>query len=248
MRNRVVAVVQARLTSTRLPGKVLLPLAGAPLLSRVLERIEAIEGIDEMVVAIPEGEAQAALEEFVMQRPGVSVFAGSEFDVLSRTLGAAESAGASTVLRITSDCPLFDPEVSSAVLAAFAQLEISYARTAVAAGYPLGFDTEVFTMQALRIAAAEAEDPYEREHVTPFIWRRPDRFPAVHLASVPDRRHWRLTVDSPEDYALAARVYDELSGDDPIFGLNAIVDLFGRMPELLEINAHIVQNPLVDLP
>jgi spore coat polysaccharide biosynthesis protein SpsF len=240
-------VVQARLTSTRLPRKVLLPLAGAPLLSRVLERVRAIDGVDETVLAIPEGEAQAPLVEFAAQRPEISLFAGSEQDVLSRTLAAAESVEASTVLRVTSDCPMIDPAVSSTVLASFSRLGVSYARTAVVHGYPLGFETEVFTIGALRTAAAEADDPYEREHVTPFIWRRPDRFPAVHLACVPDRRRWRLTVDSPEDYSLACHIYDELSADDPNFGLDALIGLFTRRPELLDINAHVAQNALLDL-
>jgi spore coat polysaccharide biosynthesis protein SpsF len=141
---------------------------------------------------------------------------------------------------------MLDPRVSSAVLASFASLGVRYARTAVNDGYPLGFDTEVIAMEALREAARESSDPYEREHVTPFIWRRPERFPAVHLACVPDRRHWRLTVDTADDYALACRVYDELFEEDPLFGLDALTGLIGRRPELLELNAHVEQNPLIN--
>jgi spore coat polysaccharide biosynthesis protein SpsF len=245
---RVVAVVQARMTSTRLPGKVMLPLAGTPLLARVLERVGAIKGIDETIIAVPEGPSQAPLVDLAAEyKGGVSVFQGSENDVLARTVGAAESANASVVIRITSDCPMFDPAVSSSVLAAFMELDVSYARTSPTHGYPLGYETEVISMEALRSAAGESSDPYEREHVTPFVWRRPTRFSAVHLACVPDYRSWRLTVDTPEDYALACHIYDELFKTDPVFGLNSLTRLFARRPDLLEMNAHVEQTPLLSL-
>jgi spore coat polysaccharide biosynthesis protein SpsF len=235
------------MTSSRLPGKVMLPLAGAPLLARVLERVHAIDGVDDVVVAVPEDDSQAPIVDFVAGYSGVSVFTGSEQDVLARTVGAAESRQASVVVRITSDCPMLDPRVSGAVLASFLSLDVSYARTAVDEGYPVGFETEVVAMEALREAARDSVDPYEREHVTPFIWRRPERFPAVHLACAPDRRDWRLTVDTPEDYALACCLYDELFEADPLFGLAALTRLIAQKPELLVLNAHVEQNPLIEI-
>ena len=111
----------------------------------------------------------------------------------------------------------------------------------------MGYDTEVVSIDALRTAAKESLDPYEREHVTPFIWRRPERFPAVHLACVPDRRRWRLTLDTIEDYKLTCDVYDELFDANPLFGLAEITALFARRPELLLLNAEVRQNPLVGL-
>jgi len=241
-RRRVAVVVQSRMTSTRLPGKVLLPLDGRPLIWQVLERAAAIDGVDVVVAAIPEGDGQGKLVELVSSHPTARVATGPEDDVLGRTILAAEAVEADVVVRISSDCPMFDPRVSGAVLAAFLAVDAPYARTDMEHGFPLGFDTEVVSVDALRAAAAESRDRYEREHVTPFIWRRPDRFPAVHLGARPDRRWWRLTVDTPEDYDLASRVYDELGGDHPHFGYADLVALFTRRPELLEINRDIEQN------
>jgi len=240
-------VIQARATSTRLPGKVLLPLAGAPAIRRVVERVTKIEGIDAVVVAIPHGRVHEPIAEAVSPT-GVAVFSGSEDDVLARTLGAAESLEASVVIRITSDCPLFDPKVSGAVLSAFRTLGVTYARTAMTCGYPVGFETEVISIDSLRTAATESVDPYEREHVTPFIWRHPDRFAAVHISCEPDRRAWRLTIDTREDFELASQVYDELFAVNPAFGLRDLTDLFCRRPDLLQLNAGVAQKPIIGRP
>lgn len=233
---RTVAVIQARMTSTRLPGKVLKPLAGAPLLTRFLERVRRIAGLDAICVALPEGDAQAPLADLVAGMGDISVVRGPEDDVLRRFAIAAEATDAAAIVRITSDCPLFDPAVSGAVIAAFHAAGAPYARTAPGTGFPHGFDTEVFTAGALAAADREADDPYEREHVTPFLLRRPDRFPALHLDRKPDLRSWRLTVDTEADYALASAVYDALYDTDPAFGLAAMAALFAARPNLLDIN------------
>ena len=175
----VVAVVQTRMTSSRLPGKVLKPLAGAPLIRRTLERVLRIEGVDRVVVALATGAAHDAVIPALEGLP-VTVVRGSENDVLARTAAAARAANAKTVIRVTSDCPLIDPAVSASVLAAYVAGRadgIRYARTAFDTGYPHGFDTEVFDVDALYEAETKATDPYEREHATPYIWRRPDRIP-----------------------------------------------------------------------
>jgi len=244
----VAAVVQARMTSSRLPGKVLLPLAGAPLVRRTVERVIRIPGIDRVVVALAEGPAH---EPVVAALSGldVSVVRGPNEDVLARTAIAARAAGAKTVVRITSDCPMVDPAISAGVLQAYAAgaaAGILYARTAFDEGFPLGFDTEAFPASALYEAEAESGDPYEREHVTPFIWRRPERFPAVILSAQPDRRHWRLVVDTEEDFRLAGTVYDALHPNKPDFGYSELCKLFETQPGLLEINAHVEQRPYVD--
>lgn len=234
--SRTIAVVQARTTSTRLPGKVLKPLAGAPLLTRFLERMRRVSGIDGICVAVPEGNAQARIADLVADMPDVTLVRGPENDVLRRFARAAEVMNASAVVRITSDCPLFDPAVSAAVIAAFHAAGTAYARTSPNSGFPHGFDTEVFTARALAEADREADDPFEREHVTPFLLRRPDRFPTLHLDRKPDLRHWRLTVDTEEDYALASAVYDALYHTNSAFGLADMAVLFAARPDLLQIN------------
>jgi spore coat polysaccharide biosynthesis protein SpsF len=246
--DRIIAVIQARMTSTRLPGKVLLPLQGVPLLSRVIERAVAIGGVDGVVVAAPYGLVHDPIEEVVGSHPGVLVVRGSETDLLSRTLDAADAAAATAVVRITSDCPCIDPSLSGAVVAAYRSCSVVYARTSFTSGFPQGLDAEVVSVEALRQAAAADLDDYEREHATPYIWRRPDEFPAVHLLGLPDRRSWRLTVDTPEDYELIRIVYDELGPSNPLFGLGELVELFRRRPELLEINASVIPTAYQPLP
>ena len=246
MAAKTVAIVQARMTSTRLPGKVLLPLAGAPMIQRMLERVQRIAGLDAVCLALPDG---AEHDPIVDAAPkDCTVFRGDEHDVLARTFGAARQLNADIVMRMTSDCPLIDPEVSGALLAAFRHSDVAYARTAFASGYPHGFDTEVASIDALSAAHEEATDTDEREHVTPFIWRRPDRFPALELDHRPDRRNWRLTVDTPEDYDLVNEIYDRLYADNPTFGFEALENLFAAEPNLLDINRNIVQPKLAGMP
>jgi spore coat polysaccharide biosynthesis protein SpsF len=245
----VVAVVQTRMTSSRLAGKVLKPLAGAPLIRRTLERVLRIEGIDRVVVALATGAAHDAVIPAFEGLP-VTVVRGSENDVLARTAGAARAANAKTVMRITSDCPLIDPAVSASVIAAYAAgrgAGIRYARTAFKTGFPHGFDTEVFEAKALYEAEATAGDPYEREHVTPYIWRRPETYPAVVLDARPDRRHWRLVVDTEDDYRLVSAIYDELYSHNANFGLPELCELFDAHPDLLRINAHVGPQSYVGL-
>lgn len=241
------AIIQARMTSTRLPGKVLLPLAGEPILARVIERARAIEGVDTVVAAIPAGEEHAPIAA-LCARLDVPVVRGSERDVLQRTVAAAESVRASTVIRLTSDCPFLDPGVSAAILAAFHASGVSYASNAMESGYPLGFDTQVTSLSALREADAEAADPYEREHVTPFLWRRPNRYTALYLDHRPNLRAWRLVVDTPQDYAMARAVYDAFAPSKQIFDLAALRRLFRERPQLLAMNQAVPQTPYEGLP
>jgi spore coat polysaccharide biosynthesis protein SpsF len=246
---KVAAVIQARLTSSRLPGKILLPLAGAPLLRRMVERVQRIDGVDAAVVALAEGTAHDAAVE-ALSGIDVLIVRGSEDDVLARTAKAARAAEAETVMRITSDCPLLDPDVSALVLRVYQDGRsegLQYARTAFDRGYPLGFDTEVFSAKALYEAEAEATDRYEREHATPFIWRRPDRFPTKIVDSAVDHRDWRLVVDTKEDYELVSAIYDALYPANPAFGYADMQRLFAARPDLLRINAHVPQNPYVGL-
>lgn len=248
MSGRTVAIIQARMTSTRLPGKVLKPLAGAPVLNRVVERVRRIEGVEVVCVATPGGSAHDPIAELVGSLDGVALARGPEEDVLRRFVIAAELTGAGTVVRITGDCPLVDSRASAAVISAYRAGGVPYARTSFDSGYPLGFDTEVVTVEALRTADREAVDPYEREHVTPFIWRRPERFPAVHVDYRPSRRSWRLVVDTAEDYELASRIYDTLYAADPAFGLAELESLFAVQPELLKINAAVPDTPYIGVP
>ena len=245
----VVAILQTRMTSTRLPGKVLRPLAGAPLIVRVAERVSRIPGVDKVLIALAEGVAHDPVMTALAGLP-VQVVRGSEQDVLARTAAAARAAGAATVMRITSDCPFIDPAVSGSVLAAYKvgrSASGPYARTAFNSGFPLGLDTEVFAASALYEAEEAATDPYEREHVTPYLWRHPETYPCVLIDARPDRRDWRLVVDTEEDYRLASTLYDALYPVNPAFGFADICAMLEARPELLQLNAHIAPHTYVGL-
>lgn len=238
MSPRAVAVIQARMTSTRLPGKVMMPLAGRPLLERMAERVARTAGLAAVCIAIPEGDTHRPLADLA-RAAGWAVVEGPEDDVLRRYRMAADATGADYVLRATSDCPFIDPDVCAAVLAMTVAPNAPYGRTAIDTGYPLGLDLEVISAEALREADTEAADPFEREHVTPFIWRRPERFGCLMLDRRPDLRAWRLTVDQREDYDLATAIYDAAFPAHPHFDFDWLEKFLLRRPDLLALNAHI---------
>ncbi|MCP5055623.1 MAG: NTP transferase domain-containing protein [bacterium] len=243
MSGPVVAILQARATSTRLPGKVCLPLAGAPLLSRVIERVARTPGVDEICVAIPDGEVQNPVADVVALHPGVRLVRGPEDDVLARTAIAIRETGASVVLRVTSDCPLYDPAVGASVLEMRSHLQVVLASTALESGFPIGLDAEAIAGDALLHADREARDPYEREHVTPWLWRGSAHGAVAFLDRSPDRRAWRLAVDTADDYRLVSAVFDELHERDPAFGFDAIERCLSAHPEWVGWNAHVPQTP-----
>lgn len=239
-----VAVVQARATSTRLPGKVCLPLGGRTLLDQVIVRVSRTRGVDRVCVAVPEGAVQEPVVALAAAHPGVRVVRGPEDDVLERTALAARACGATRVLRVTSDCPLYDPAVGAAVLGLQEALGVPFASTALESGFPIGLDAEVVTREALELARREATDAYEREHVTPWLWRNPDRFRAAYLDRSPDRHGWRLAVDTREDLEVVSALYEAL-GPGGAFGFAEIEEWILKHPELLDRNAHVPQTPIL---
>jgi spore coat polysaccharide biosynthesis protein SpsF (cytidylyltransferase family) len=240
-----VAIVQARMGSTRLPGKVLMDVAGEPLLWRVVERLRRAPSLREIVVATSTQPADAAVVELCRER-GIPCVAGSESDVLDRYREAALRFDADPVIRATGDCPLIDPAPVERVLETYRGGGYDY--VALAAGgpgaqsgcgrFPSGFDNECFSFAALETAWRESTVQSDREHVTPFMYRT-DRFRVGRVAAPADLGHFRCSVDNPEDLELVRRVYAEL-GSDGDFGLPEILSLFERRPELPALNAHYV--------
>jgi len=211
---RAVAIVQARVGSTRLPRKVLLPLIGEPILALVMRRVARARMVDEVVVAtttLPEDEEVVDLAV----AHGWPVERGSEADLLERYLAAARSHDAAIIVRITSDCPLIDPEVIDRVIGAFKASDVDYASNVIPPrSYPRGLDVEVIARTALERAGREDHDPAWREHVTPYLYRHPERFRLVRVAADDDHSDQRWSVDTPEDYELLRRIYDALGRDD----------------------------------
>lgn len=232
-RVRAAAVIQARLGSARLTDRELLPLAGAPVLSHLIERARRIPGVDVVCVAAPAGDAHQRIADLVRKHEGVLLVRGPEDDVLRRFLLALDATDADLVLRIRADRPLLDPAIAGAVLALLRSARTCLAATAPESGYPLGYDVEAIEARALRSADAEARGSDERERVTPFLWRRPERFPAVTLDRAPSLRHWRLALDTPDDYGRIAALFEALHPRDPAFGFEAVREHLERHPELL---------------
>lgn len=214
------------MTSTRLPGKVMAPVLGEPMISRQIERLRRARLIDELVVATstePSDDPLAAHCEGL----GVAVFRGPLEDVLGRFCGALEAhPQAKTIVRLTADCPLADWTVIDEVIAHHHASGADYtANTPAARTFPHGLDTEVVRARALLEAGREARDPYEREHVTPFVNRRPERYQLASVSRLPSLAHLRWTVDVPGDLDFVRGVYEALYPGDPAFGSGAVVGL-----------------------
>lgn len=233
----MVAIVQARLNSTRLPAKVLLDLAGAPVLSRVIERLRRARKIDRIVVATTTADRDDAVVD-MCARLDVGCFRGAELDVLNRYYRAAVAEQAEAVVRITSDCPLIDPEIVDEAITLFASAPSSLDYV-VNEDYPRGFDVEVISMQALERAWHEDKDPASREHVTPYIVRHPDLFRLAALKCPKKVHQHRVTLDTLEDYYLIFKIVRELSGKPS--GWREIVALLDAHPQWAKLNAHVKQ-------
>lgn len=241
MARRCVAVVQARLGSTRLPGKALVDIAGRPMLAHVIERARAIPGIDGVVIATTANPADDPLVDFA-RRAGLPSVRGSELDVLDRFHVAVTAHPADVIVRVTPDCPLLDPGVSGLVLAEYLRGagRVHYASNVHPPTYPDGLDTEIISRDALERAWREARLPSDREHVTPYIWRHPDLFRLVNVATEPNHAHLRWTVDEPADLEFVRAVYARLGR--AFFGMDDVLALVRMDPDLAAINAGLTRN------
>lgn len=243
---KVVAILQARMGSTRLPGKVLLPAAGKTLIRHMIERVRRARSIDELWLATSEDPANDALAAEVADA-AVPVFRGSEDDVLSRFAAIASRAEADWVVRLTGDCPLHDPAVIDLVVQfALADADcFDYVCNSLRPTYPDGLDVEVFTAAALAAAQAEATTSLQREHVTPFIHRYhdgPGPYRVGHYTGPADFSHLRWTVDEPADYEVVKEVFESLYPDNPEFSWLDVLAFVTRHPELIVRNSDIVRN------
>lgn len=238
----ILGILQARTSSSRLPGKVLLPIVGRPMLALQIERMLRARRVDRWVLATSTNAEDDALEG-IARSAGVDCFRGSLDDVLDRFYRAAERYAPEHVVRTTGDCPLFDPEVLDVGIAAYLSSGVDYLSNCVEATYPDGLDYEVFRFSALEEAWKEARLPSQREHVTPFINRQPDRFSVKHFRNpAGDFSSLRWTVDQPEDLPLVRSVYEALYASNPQFGLNDVLRYLESRPTLSEANSGVKRN------
>ena len=229
-------ILQARATSTRLPGKVLEPVLGRPMLARQIERIQAASRLDALVVATSDQGSDDPIATLCAGL-GVECHRGSLDDVLDRFHGAAGPVRPSHVMRLTGDCPLTDPEVLDALVGLHLDGDFDYSSNTQQRTFPHGLDAEIFTLALLERAWREARSPYEREHVTPFMYAPPTGARQGVLLDAVDRSRMRWTVDYPEDLEFVRGVFGALYPAKPAFTRNDVYALLEVRPELVELNA-----------
>jgi spore coat polysaccharide biosynthesis protein SpsF (cytidylyltransferase family) len=234
--SRAVCIVQARMASTRLPGKVLLELGGRTVLSHVLERCQAVPGIDVVCCATPEG---ADCDPVVVEaeRCGATVFRGSEKDVLDRYYGAAKTLQADYILRVTSDCPLIDPEICGRVLEEVTANHADYAVNNIPVTWPHGLDCEAFSFALLERTATEATTSFEREHVGFFMRHAPGVRRGNVAAEEENIGHHCWTLDIPQDYAFLDALFARLTEGPEGWGYCVPLALVEADPDLAAMNA-----------
>ena len=235
---KIVATIEARMTSSRLPGKVLLPALGRPMLAHLTSRLKSVPSIDEIVLATTVNSTDEVLVEFAEQ-DGIKVFRGSEEDVMSRVIGAAEFAQADVIVEITGDCPIIDPDLVEQTIRVFMRNDRAvYCANSFFSSYPDGMDTQVISMAALKKSFSMTDEPLDREHVSRHIVRNPQLFPHVYLIAPPSL-HWPglgLTLDEPADYELICTLIEKLAKDNPLFSCGDVIRFLRANPHVLKVN------------
>jgi spore coat polysaccharide biosynthesis protein SpsF len=240
---KTVAIIQARMGSNRLPGKVLKPILGRPMLWHIVRRVRAAPSISEVIVAVPNDPANEVLCQFCTDNK-IACFAGSETDVLDRYYRAAQQFEADPVLRVTADCPMADPQLIERLIQNYKSGGYDHIGVAAGAGaerlgngrFPDGLDAECFGFSALDRAWHEATDPRDREHVTRYIWNNKEMFRCGALTADLVYPKLRLTVDHPEDFELVTKIYESLYREGRPFVLSDVMKFLEKNPGLVDLN------------
>lgn len=236
----IAAIVQARMTSTRLPGKVLLKVMGRPLLSYQIERLRRINNIDNIIIATTTNRDDDPIVE-LCNSESVFYFRGSENDVLDRYYQAAKKFGVNDIMRITADCPLIDPEICSRVVNVYLESGVEYVNTGMA--FAEGVDCELMSFRYLEKAFKEAGLKSEKEHVTLYMHNHPDLFMKITLANKSDDSKYRFTVDEKVDFLVVKEIIENLyKTDNPPFTTDEIKRFLDEHPETFKMNENIIRN------
>lgn len=240
---RIVCIVEARFNATRLPGKVLMPILGEPMLGRMVERLRRARTLDEIVIATTDNSADDRLAAYA-QRIGAHVFRGSEDDVLDRVVRAADASTADIIVELTGDCPLVDPGLVDKVVGDFLMGGADFVSNMLPHTTPRGTDVRVFRATDLAEINATSADPADHEHVSLYFWEHPERYRCRNVGSdLPEAAaSLRLTVDTPEDLELVRAIYDQLYPENPAFTLADVLNLLDRRADLAGLNRHIQQK------
>jgi spore coat polysaccharide biosynthesis protein SpsF len=237
---KIVATIEARMTSTRLPGKVLLPAGGKPMLKHLVDRLRQVQSLRAIVLATTINHTDDCLEAFAKEE-NIACFRGSEEDVMGRVIGAADSVTADIVVEITGDCPVIDPIIVEQTIQMFRHNSCEYASNSLFRSYPDGMDTQVFALETLKRSAALTNEPLDREHVTLHICNHPELFRQVILIA-PSDLYWPglgLTLDEPDDYELLKNLIEYFGPSKPYFSCREIIELLRTRPEWVEINQSV---------
>jgi spore coat polysaccharide biosynthesis protein SpsF len=237
---KIVATIEARMGSSRLPGKVLLPVNEEPILKHLIKRLRSVESIDEIVLATTTSNSDQEIVSFA-DKEDISIFRGSEEDVLSRVIGAAELVSGDVIVEITGDCPIIDPQIIEQAIRIYKYNTCDYVSNAHVRSYPDGMDVQIFSLQVLKKSASMTVDPLDREHVTLHIRNNPNLFSHLHIVSPPET-HWPdlgLTLDESEDFDLLEKIIKYFGDENPLFSCRDVVSLLKSKPGWIKINNHI---------
>jgi spore coat polysaccharide biosynthesis protein SpsF len=240
---KTIATIEARMTSSRLPGKVLLPAAGRPMLQHLVERLRSVSSLDGIVLATTINASDDELEKFAGYI-GIDCYRGSEEDVMSRVIGAGSSVSADIIVEITGDCPIIDPQIIEQTIRMYHANPADYVSNAHIQSYPNGMDTQVFLLETLKRSAAMTDDLLDHEHVTLHIRNHPEIFSHVHLVAPPEL-HWPelgLTLDEPADYELLKRIIEHFGDKKPLFSCLDVIRLLRERPEWVAINQEVLRK------
>lgn len=244
--NKISIFVQARMGSTRLPQKIVLPLGGKEVLSHLIDRLAYVTKANHQAILIPKSLKNNELAHFLQtHHPKIARFRGAEFDVLSRYYRAAKQFKSDVIVRLTSDCPLLDPAIIDATIELFLKTPgCQYASNSLHRTFPRGMDVEVFSFEALEKTFLQAKAQDEREHVTLYIYRHPELFKLASLVSSIDLSSLRLTLDEPQDLLTLREVYERLTPSKEVSSLQDIYNLYKERPELFSLNSRVQQKPV----
>ena len=232
---KVVATIEARMTSSRLPGKVLLPVLGQPMLYYLVNRLKSVNLISEIVLATTTNATDDVLIDFARQE-GIFFYRGSEEDVMSRVIGAAETTNADVIVEITGDCPIIDPDLVEQTIQMYLHHDAAYVSNTHISSYPDGMDTQVFSLKSLKRSAAMTDDPLDHEHVSLHMRNHPEIFSHIHLIAPPSL-YWPslgLTLDEQADYLFLKKIIETLNPKNPLFSCLDTIQLLKQNPDWLE--------------
>lgn len=240
---KIVATIEARMGSTRLPGKVLLPAAGKPLLEHLVERLRRVPRLDGIVMATTVQSRDDPIVRLSKQI-GIGFFRGSEDDVLGRVLGAARASYADVIVEITSDCPLIDPKIVELCIERYCGLEADFVANFLKPSYPIGMAAQVFATNILDQVAKTTQEPVNREHPSIYIYRHPEKYRLMNVSAPPEhtRPKLRLTLDTIEDYQVIRSIFEALYPQKETFDLTDTINYLDAHPDIASINADVKQK------